>query len=85
VVVEAIKKYWLEGVGWILTAGYLSYILVYYSWGAFLINVLTGVIGFMAVYYFGELMPFIGYFMQPKRKPENDDDAGGKPPDQANR
>ena len=66
--VQAIKKYGLEVLGWSLTGGYLGYIWFYYSWQAFLINALAGVFGFMAVYYFGELMPIIGYFMRSRNE-----------------
>ena len=56
--------YWLEAVAWGFLIVYMSYIWVYYSWQAFWINVGFGIVGFMATYWFGHLMPIVGYFVR---------------------
>jgi hypothetical protein len=78
IIVETIKKYGIEVTGWTLTIGLLGYILLYQSFGAFLINLLVAILMGMSTYYFGDLMPIVGYFMQSKRRSSDDDDAGGK-------
>ena len=67
--------YWLEAVAWVITIIYMSYIWVYYSWQAFIINVVAGVVGYLAFQYFGELMPVVGYFI---RKWDREKHDGGK-------
>jgi len=63
----SIRKYWLEAVVWVIMIVYMSYILMYYSWQAFIINAATGILGYMATFYFGDIMPIIGSLMRRKK------------------
>jgi len=46
---------------------------MYYSWQAFIINAATGILGYMATFYFGDIMPIIGPLMRRKKN----GDSGG--------
>ena len=59
-----IRRSWLEIIAWALIIPYMIYIWIYYSWEAFIINALTGMIGYMATLYFGHLMPIVGYLLR---------------------
>ena len=63
----SIRKYWLEAVVWVIMIIYMSYILMYYSWQAFIINIMTGALGYLATFYFGDIMPIIGPLMRRKK------------------
>jgi len=61
--------YWMEAVSWVFVIGYMGYIWYYYSWQAFIINVLFGILGYMTTYYFGDLIPIVGPLLRrPKRE-----------------
>jgi len=40
---------------------------MYYSWQAFIINIMTGALGYLATFYFGDIMPIIGPLMRRKK------------------
>jgi hypothetical protein len=73
-----IRKYWLELVSWVAVVVYMGYILVYYSWEAFIINVLAGAAGYLAVFYLGPMMPVIGYFIRKWERERHEHDKRGR-------
>jgi hypothetical protein len=62
--IRFIRHNWLELIAWAFVIPYMIYIWIYYSWQAFIINLLFGAIGFMAIYYMGEGIPVVGYFLR---------------------
>jgi hypothetical protein len=73
---KLIQKYWLEFIGWASTFLILAWAWYEYGWRLAVIWGVTGVLGFMAVYWFGELMPVVGYFIRKWEREKRDGNKG---------
>lgn len=72
---KLIKDYWMDIVAWGILIPYMTYIWMYYSWQAFIINIIFGVIGLASVQWFGHVMPIVGYFIRKWEREKQDGDA----------
>ena len=57
-----VKEYWLDFVGVVFLAAVYGWYMG--SWKHFAIGLGVSVLGYMSVLWFGELIPFVGYFIR---------------------
>jgi hypothetical protein len=78
------NKYGLELVAWAIAIPYLIYIWIYYSWQAFVINIIFGILGLMAVLWMGEGIPIVGYFLRKWEREKREHDKRRRGADKGN-